>query len=158
MQQSLDKIDNAFSAKYELLIDKLSKVNYSGRLFIIQVSHFHMLLPMQIYQVYQMRVQQKFKDLMMKLLEETIIIKTKIMKFIMQIQNGMNGINKKLNLIYLQIMPKEMQLKKIYEKIEIKSKIQYQITFQSLKGDFQVYYLVILEDYLEICFGLQDMI
>ena len=83
MQQSLDKIDDAFSTKYDQIIDKLSKVNYSGRLFIILVSHFHMLLPMQIYQVYQMRVYQKFKDLMMKLLEETIIIKTKIMKFIL---------------------------------------------------------------------------
>lgn len=33
MQQSLDKIDDAFSTQYNQIIDKLSTVNYSGRLF-----------------------------------------------------------------------------------------------------------------------------
>lgn len=33
MQQSLDKIDDAFSTGYDQIIDKLSTINYSGRLF-----------------------------------------------------------------------------------------------------------------------------
>ena len=33
MQQSLDKIDDTFSTKYDQIIDKLSTINYSGRFF-----------------------------------------------------------------------------------------------------------------------------